>query len=203
MQSNLYQQNCLINACGEEILSVILKRVKESGVYSIMFDETTDVSHQSKLTLILRYVHERSIKEDCIQCMNPRDDHNVNKDGDTIAESTSQPNAITEPTVTGVDLAKHVLAMMKAHDLNVESCVGVSTDGCSVMTFDVKGAVREIQKKAKHAVYSPCHNHALNLAISKASSVQAVRNAIGTIREIIYLFKGSSKPEPDLRVCCL
>lgn len=44
-------QNCLISACGEEVLSCIIKRIKESGVYSVMFDETTDLSHQSQLTL--------------------------------------------------------------------------------------------------------------------------------------------------------
>jgi hypothetical protein len=194
-------QNCLINACGEEILSVILKRVKESGVYSIMFDETTDISHQSQLTLILRYVYEGNIREDFIEFINPRDDHNVTEDEDRISESgsTPQPNDITEPTVTGVDLAKHVLAMMSSHGLNVENCVGISTDGCSVMTSDVKGAVKEIQKKAKHAVYSPCHNHALNLAISKASSVQAIRNTVGTMTEIISFFKASSKRYKILR----
>lgn len=92
MQSHLYQQNDtkLINACGEEILSIILKRVQKSGVYSIMFDETTNVSHQSQLTLILRYVHEGNIREDFIQFMNPRDDHHVNEDEDTTLESTSQ-----------------------------------------------------------------------------------------------------------------
>jgi len=42
-------QNELITCCGEEILSIILKRVEDSRYFSILFDETTDVSHTSQL----------------------------------------------------------------------------------------------------------------------------------------------------------
>lgn len=80
--------------------------------------------------------------------------------------------------MTGVDLARNVISILQIHDLNIENCVEISTDGCSVMTSDTKGAVAGIQKTAKCTVYSPCHNHALNLSISKGSSVQEVRNSV-------------------------
>ena len=41
-------QNELIECCSEEISSKIINNVKESGVYSTIFVETTDIRHQSQ-----------------------------------------------------------------------------------------------------------------------------------------------------------
>ena len=58
-------QNDLIHCCGEKITMIIVDRVKSSGLYSILFDETTDISHKSRVSLILRYTHDsREIRED-------------------------------------------------------------------------------------------------------------------------------------------
>ena len=42
-------QNELINACKEEIQKTILHRVKKAQLFSVIFDETTDLSHTSQL----------------------------------------------------------------------------------------------------------------------------------------------------------
>jgi len=49
-------QEQLTECCKEEILLHILNNVKESCYFSIIFDETTDISHISQLSLSLRYV---------------------------------------------------------------------------------------------------------------------------------------------------
>jgi len=36
-------------------------------------------------------------------------------------------------------------------------------------------------------------NHALNLSLGKLSSVQSVRNAVGTVKEVIAFFNASAK----------
>lgn len=53
--------------------------------------------------------------------------------------------------------------------LNIMNCIGIATDGCSVMTSVLRGAVQEVQKSYPIAIYSPCTNHALNLSISITS----------------------------------
>lgn len=63
-----------------------------------MFDETTDLSHESLLTLIVRYVYEGNIREDVLQFLNPRDDDDK--------EIEDCENDVTESTVTGVDLVR-------------------------------------------------------------------------------------------------
>ncbi|KAE9542269.1 hypothetical protein AGLY_003396 [Aphis glycines] len=60
--------------------------------------------------------------------------------------------------------------------LMAKHCVGIATDGCSIMTSTVRGAVKYIQSNAApNAVYSPCSNHCLNLSISKSSSVMSAK----------------------------
>lgn len=98
-----------------------------------------------------------------------------------------------EPVLSGDVLAKTVLSTLNKYGLDLQNCVAIGTDGCSVMTGEVKGAVTELKGTLKGAIRSPCYSHALNLSISKCSTVQAVRNAIGTIKEIIAFFNASSK----------
>lgn len=75
----------------------------------------------------------------------------------------------------------------------MDNCIGISTDGYSVMVLTLKVAVQYIQKFTKHAVYCPCNNHALNLSISKSSIIQSIRNSVGIMQQVISFFKISAK----------
>ena len=98
-----------------------------------------------------------------------------------------------EPIVTGVVLGKTVLKLMHNLALNPIHCVGVGCDGCSVNISSEKvGAITQIQTEAKHSCLCVCKNNALNLSISKCSTVQSVRNALATIQEIAYFFEVGS-----------
>lgn len=59
-------QNELIDCCKQIITQNILKEVQESKYYSILFDETTDISHVSQMCLILRYIKNGIIQENFI-----------------------------------------------------------------------------------------------------------------------------------------
>ena len=50
--NNKNTQNELINACKEKIQKTILDRVKKDQLFSVIFDETTDLSHTSQLPII-------------------------------------------------------------------------------------------------------------------------------------------------------
>lgn len=80
------------------------------------------------------------------------------------------------------------------HDLKLDPlhCVGIGTDGCSMMISEQQGAIAEIKKTAIHGSRCLCFNHALNLSISTTSSVQSIRNSIG-IKEIVSFFNASAK----------
>lgn len=49
-------QNEIIETCGDIILKKIVKIVNESGFFSVLVDETTDVSVKEQLTLCVRYL---------------------------------------------------------------------------------------------------------------------------------------------------
>lgn len=167
-------QNEVIRCCGEEILSVIISRIQQAKFYALMFDETTDNSHISQMTLVFRYVYQKVPREDFVQFLD------VYK---SVSKFNEEQNALkVEPRLTGYNLGQIVLKTLRELNLDVKYCIGITTDGCAVMTSESVGAVATIKKEASNAVYSPCMNHKVNLSVSKASSVQSVRNAIGTIK---------------------
>ncbi|XP_063230714.1 52 kDa repressor of the inhibitor of the protein kinase-like [Bacillus rossius redtenbacheri] len=202
-------QNNLIDCCGKEISSQILKNVLQAGIYSIIFDETTDLSHKSQLSLVLRYVHKGELREDFIGFVDAFQDLErvqVKDSGDLCSESKTvedKSHQITqikthmtgnkELSLTGKDLGGIVVRLLKGMGLPLQQCVGIGTDGCSVMLSETRGAVAEIQKEAKNALRTPCFNHALNNSISKCSEVPAIRNSIGTMKETISFFSSSGK----------
>jgi len=48
--------NELIQCCSNEILDIILQRIKLATFYCVIFDETTDVSHISQLSLSIKLI---------------------------------------------------------------------------------------------------------------------------------------------------
>jgi hypothetical protein len=49
-------QNEIINSCGDIILKKVVKEVNESHYFSVLADETTDISVVEKLTICVRYL---------------------------------------------------------------------------------------------------------------------------------------------------
>lgn len=55
MYASKTTQNELIKCCGDNNSSKIIKMAPNARFYSIIFEETTDISHESQLSLVLRY----------------------------------------------------------------------------------------------------------------------------------------------------
>ncbi|VVC37503.1 Hypothetical protein CINCED_3A005907 [Cinara cedri] len=104
----------------------------------------------------------------------------------------NEENTIIEPKLIGNIPGKIVINILKNLNLNLEHCVRIATNGCSVMKATVRGAVKYIQSNAtSNAVYSPCFNHCLNLSISKSSNVIAIKNTVSIIKETVNNFNTS------------
>lgn len=175
-------QNEFISIIGQEISDVIIKRVNEVRFYSIIFDETTDISRKSQMSLFIRYVFSGEIRDDFLCFIDCYKENYESEDLQTL-----------EPTLTGKVLATTVFRALQRYSINLDNCVAIGTDGCNVMLGEQKGAVKELKDYLKNAIKSPCYNHALNLSISKTSKVQSVRNCIGTMKETISFFNMSPK----------
>lgn len=188
--------NGLINHCGNEIFSILLKQINEAKYYCILFDETTDVSYTSQLSLSVRYIFENSVREDFVGFVDIFKDnyascnnHNSDADSDGDIADTLQ----SEPIITGEILGLTVVKKMKSLGLDLLKCVGIGCDGCSVNMSTICGAAVTIQKSASNAMICPCLNHSLNNNFSKSNKVQSVRNAIGTMQEITKFINVSAK----------
>ena len=56
-------QNELIELTGDHIRSSVVNEAKQAGLFSVMADETTDISNQEQMSLCLRYVLNGTIHE--------------------------------------------------------------------------------------------------------------------------------------------
>ncbi|XP_016659824.2 uncharacterized protein LOC103309433 [Acyrthosiphon pisum] len=171
----------------------IVKEIHESKYYSILFDETTDISHISQMSLIIRYPYKGIIKECFMGFINCHDIYDATATDDDKIEQVERNPETFEPKLTGDILGEVVVNMLKSLTLNLKNCVGIGTDGCAVMVSITRGAVKKVQSHATNTLHSPCSNHALNLSISKSSNVQVIRNTIGIVTDVISFFNLSSK----------
>jgi hypothetical protein len=72
------------------------------------------------------------------------DDEEVNID--SSLENYENCKNIEEISIAGKILGKIVLNQLREMGLNLNKCVGIRTDSCSVMTLEICGAVAEILK---------------------------------------------------------
>lgn len=177
-------QNSIIKCCEEEITSIILERVREAGFYAILFDETTDISHIEQLSFSIRYIHDGKIREDFLKFIDAYDD---------LSTTGPDEDPLSERKLSGKALGTIVLSIMKELSLDLNLCVGIGTDNCSVMSSELVGAVKKVSEQATNACRVPCYNHALNNSLSKSNSVVNVRNAVGTMKSVISFFNMSAK----------
>lgn len=176
-------QNDILNCIGKVIKTHVVDNVKKAGIYSIMFDETTDISCTEQLTLVLRYVINNEIHEDFVTFL----------DAYQSIRQEDKSNS-GESKLTGHALGHIVIDVLtKDFGIDLKLCVGIGTDGCSVMISQDCGAVTEILKQCTNAVRCPCYNHALNNSLAQSSKIVSVRNTIGTLKEIISFFNASAK----------
>jgi hypothetical protein len=109
-------QNELIEICGDLIRQQIINEVKQSRFFTVIGDETVDVSNIEQFTFCLRYVFEDKIHEKFIRFL-PAEDR------------------------TGEGLAQLILEELKNLGLNPNFMVGQAYDGCSAMSGKFNGRI--------------------------------------------------------------
>jgi len=124
-------QNEITSCCDAVILDYIVQQVKLANCYPTEFDETTDAAHVSQLSLIVCYCCNGVRREDFVGFLDLHSSNYQLKTADTIVE----------PKVKGDTIASSVLRMLDSLDLCVNKCVGIGTDGCSILTSQRCGQV--------------------------------------------------------------
>lgn len=172
-------QNEIISSCNTIILNKLIHKINAAQGFSILADETSDISNVEQLSLCVRYVDviegQHFVKEDFLQF---------------------QP--VT--SMTGKSLAKNIIECLKSFGIDLNFLRGQGYDGAANMAGMYNGVHRIIQNDYPAALYVHCAAHALNLAVTKACEVQNIRNCLGVI-EKVYTFLNTPKRQAVLKKC--
>lgn len=119
----------------------ILNTVNKFGVYTIMVDETKDLSKNEQMSFLFRFVdNDMNICEKSIGCYHMKKSN---------AES----------------LASEILKILLTNNLDKMNCIGQCYDGASVMSGEHSGVQERIRSEVPHAIYIHCYAHRLNVCL--------------------------------------
>lgn len=168
-------QNEILELIANNILRDILKVVRTRW-YTIMMDETTDISNTEQLAFVLRHIDGS---------LQPQED---------LVGLYSLPNIKAD---TLVSVVNDILARC---GLDVANLRGQCYDGAAVMSGRVNGVSTQILAKQPKATYIHCFAHTLNLSVQEMCAKNSVmKNVLDSSNEIIKLIKLSPKRETILK----
>ncbi|CAH2014432.1 unnamed protein product [Acanthoscelides obtectus] len=161
-------QNEVIELCGSAIQTQVLNRVKEDVFFTILADETQDISRREQLALCLRYVHCSSgnsvIREDFLAFIHVED-------------------------VSAQALATIIISHLLSYNLDMDKWIGQGYDGAAVMSGRLRGVRTIISEQYPRAQFVHCVAHVLNIVLAHSCEIPMIRNCVGTIKRVINFFR--------------
>lgn len=161
---------------------MLFEDVNKSLAYSILADETADISGKEQLSIGARFLDERKmiVREECLGFV--------------------ELNAMDARTI-----ANAIDNFIQTHGLDPMKCVGQGYDGCSTMSGAKAGVQKILQEIYPKALFFHCASHKINLVVNDSSGVPEIRNTISTVKEIINFFRESvlrRKYAPNIPAFC-
>ncbi|KAK5648108.1 hypothetical protein RI129_003000 [Pyrocoelia pectoralis] len=163
-------QNEIIQICSEIVTEEIIKKVNIASCFTLLGDETMDVSGTEQFSICIRYVDSAKdsqipiIREDFVGFLPIHDQSAEN-------------------------LTKIILKRCSELGLDMTKCVGQGYDGAATMAGHISGVQSRIRQQYPNARYVHCASHRLNLALSNTMSCSMARNCLGTVNEVANLFR--------------
>ena len=166
-------QNEMIKALAHPILAELAECLRKANFYSVMMDETTDLSNHEQVVFCFRWVDTKNfeVHEEFI--------------GLYKVERTTAEHLFT--------ILKDVLMRM---NLMVKKIRGQCYDGASSMSGHLNGLNTLVKREEPRAIYTHCYGHNLNLSVGDTiKKCRCMRDALDTTQEITVLVKKSPKRE--------
>ena len=170
-------QNELLKIMAHRVLRDVADHFQKSPFLSIMIDETTDVSNQEQITIVMRRVDEElEVYEEFLG----------------LYQVTS---------ISAISLAAVIKDIMTRLNLSMSKLHGQCYDGCNTMSGARSRVAKRITDEKPRALFTHCYGHSLNLAASDTvKNSRLMRNALETTHEITKLIKFSPRCEQFLEV---
>ncbi|KAF0714306.1 zinc finger MYM-type protein 1-like [Aphis craccivora] len=122
------------------VIKSIANEVQKSKYFSVLADETKDISKTEQLSVMVRYYYNNTVNERFLGYA-----------------SCSELNS-----KASFEFIKKTLA---ACGINIQNCIAQTYDGASVMSGHQNGVQAIFQTEVPKALYTHCYNHRLNLVI--------------------------------------
>eukprot|EP00116_Pleurobrachia_bachei_P002834 sb/3463096/ len=167
-------QNELIKIYAEAVMEEIKAEVTDAPFFSILADETTDLTGKNQLSLVLRYVSGSEVRESFIGF------YNVSGEGGAVK------------------LSERILDLLTNY--NIRNIVGQSYDGASLMSGWLAGVQKLVRDKCPMAVFTHCLSHRLNLAMEASIQSLACNRVLVILDEMSKFFRLSFK-RTDVLTC--
>jgi hypothetical protein len=129
-------QNEIISICNKLILEHLVANVNKSKSFTILADETTDISNKEQMTLCVCYVdlNANKIREDFLQF-------------------------IEIQNMSGKELSDVILKSLTDFGLNTKYLTGQGYDGAAAMSGRYNGVQQFIRNEHPSAFYLHCSAH--------------------------------------------
>lgn len=175
-------QNEIIDLCGAVIKDDIIEQAKKAFAFSVLADETADISGKEQLSIGLRFFDEKEmqVREEFV-------------------------GFVELPALNATTIATAIDKFLEKEGLDPKKCVGQGYDGCSAMAGKYGGVQSIIRNKYEKAIFFHCASHKLNLVVNDLNSVPQIRNTIATIKDIIRFFRESvlrRRYAPNIPMLC-
>ena len=162
-------QNSILQIMGKMIRGSICDEVRQAGYFSLMADETKDMSKQEQLAIVLRYLDkERTINERFL----------------TFVQATS---------LNAESLSNYLIKVLEDNGLDLTYIVSQGYDGASVMSGHCTGVQQQIKEKSPSAIYIHCCAHVLDLVLVDCSKKVQLAHEFFCLLETLYEFMATSK----------
>lgn len=160
-------QNEVIEVCGTLIQRKLVEEINSGDCFSILGDETMDISGREQFSLCIRHVSkDLQLKEDFL--------------------TFTQVVDVSAESIVNV-----IFQICNSLNLDMSKVVGQGYDGCSTFSGHVTGVHQRFKQLYPKAVYVHCSAHKLNLVLSESLNIPCVRNCLGTVGEVSNLLRNN------------
>lgn len=135
-------QNTIINIMGSIVRKRICTSFHRAGYYSLLVDETKDLSKDEQMSICIHYLDPDDPK--IVECF---------------------LTFVVAPSLTAEHLAKYIVDTLSLFNLDLLSMVSQGYDGAAVMSVCVSDVQTHIRQLVPQAIYIHCHAHCLNLVL--------------------------------------
>ena len=169
-------QNEMLQVLALGILKELSSRIPSSEFYTVMADESADVSNEEQVVVCVRWIDDELFAHEDFVSLKP------------VAKCTSE--MIVDVIKAAIEQTK-----LKLSDLRGQCC-----DGAAVMAGHKNRVAAKIKEQNPKCLYTHCYGRALNLSVKDAcNDVPNLTETFAVAKEICKLIKKSPQRETLLR----